>query len=92
MYKDICYEKKVLIKNSFQDEFPVSRSQARKICDSFEELGVIILDFEGVNEIGQAFADEIFRKYKKKTNAVLIVKNANENVNNMIQHVQNTRN
>ncbi len=91
--KDICHEKKIIVKNIFHNEFPVTRSQARKLCSSFEKFEKIILDFEGVNEIGQAFADEIFRKYKiNKPKIVLIVENANENVNNMIKHVQNTKN
>jgi hypothetical protein len=41
----------------------LSRSEARRLLygmDAFEE---IVFDFSGVDEIGQAFADEIFRVY-----------------------------
>jgi len=39
----------------------VSRSQAKRILSRFEQFTEVILDFQGVDEIGQGFADEIFR-------------------------------
>lgn len=42
----------------------VSRSQAKRITMRFEKFKHVILDFEGVSEIGQAFADEIFRVFQ----------------------------
>jgi len=42
----------------------VSRSQARRLTLRFERFKHVILDFEGVNEIGQAFADEVFRVFQ----------------------------
>jgi anti-sigma regulatory factor (Ser/Thr protein kinase) len=41
----------------------VSRSQAKRLVSRFEKFKTVILDFEGVEEIGQAFADEIFRVF-----------------------------
>ncbi|MBI4967769.1 MAG: DUF4325 domain-containing protein [Rhodospirillales bacterium] len=41
----------------------VSRSQAKRILARFDQFSEVILDFEGVPTIGQAFADEIFRVY-----------------------------
>ncbi|WP_169975132.1 STAS-like domain-containing protein [Tautonia rosea] len=41
----------------------VSRSQAKRILARFEQFEEVLLDFKGVEEIGQAFADEIFRVY-----------------------------
>jgi len=41
----------------------VSRSQARPLCARFERFHHVVLDFEGVTEIGQAFADEVFRVF-----------------------------
>lgn len=41
----------------------VSRSQAKRLLARFDKFKEVLLDFEGVNEIGQAFADEIFRVY-----------------------------
>lgn len=42
----------------------VSRSQARAMLVGLDKFRKIILDFSGVEDIGQAFADEIFRVYK----------------------------
>jgi hypothetical protein len=42
----------------------VSRSQAKRITLRFEKFRHVILDFDGVSEIGQAFADEIFRVFQ----------------------------
>jgi anti-sigma regulatory factor (Ser/Thr protein kinase) len=39
----------------------VSRSQAKRILSRFEQFTEVMLDFQGVDEIGQGFADEIFR-------------------------------
>lgn len=46
-------------------EMLVSRSQARRLLNRFDRFKVVVLDFEGVDSIGQAFADEIFRVYVK---------------------------
>ncbi len=42
----------------------VSRSQAKRLTQRFERFKHVILDFEGVNEIGQAFSDEVFRVFQ----------------------------
>lgn len=47
----------------FGDEQLVSRSQAKRLIARFDRFKSVILDFAGVQEIGQAFADEIFRVY-----------------------------
>lgn len=41
----------------------LSRSQAKRLVARFEGFKTVILDFQGVEEIGQAFADEIFRVF-----------------------------
>lgn len=41
----------------------VSRSQAKRLVARFERFETVVLDFKGVEEIGQAFADEIFRVF-----------------------------
>lgn len=43
----------------------VSRSQARRVAFRFERFSKVELDFTGVEEIGQAFADELFRVYAR---------------------------
>ncbi len=45
----------------YGDEQLVSRSQAKRLIARFDRFKVVVLDFEGVAEVGQAFADELFR-------------------------------
>ena len=64
----------------------LSRSQARRILAGLEKFNTILLDFKEINEIGQGFADEIFRVYKKFNPGKSIEYiNANENVEFMIR-------
>lgn len=43
----------------------VSRSQAKRLTMRFERFQTVVLDFADVAEIGQAFADEVFRVFQK---------------------------
>lgn len=43
----------------------VSRSQAKRLTQRFERFQTVVLDFDGVAEIGQAFADELFRVFRQ---------------------------
>lgn len=47
----------------FGEEQLVSRSQAKRLIARFDRFKTVILDFDGLQEIGQAFADELFRVY-----------------------------
>jgi anti-sigma regulatory factor (Ser/Thr protein kinase) len=42
----------------------VSRSQAKRLTMRFEKFKSVILDFDAVEQIGQAFADEVFRVFQ----------------------------
>jgi anti-sigma regulatory factor (Ser/Thr protein kinase) len=56
-----------------------------------DEFKVIILDFENVPTIGQAFADEIFRVFSARHPEIEIrTENMNENVEFMIKRAQST--
>ena len=67
----------------------VSRSQARRILTGLDKFKRIVLDFEKVPNIGQAFADEIFRIFQNKhPNIVIEPVNVNETVNFMVRHVE----
>lgn len=44
----------------------VSRSQAKRLLGRVDRFRTAILDFEDVDSIGQAFADEIFRVFRNK--------------------------
>jgi anti-sigma regulatory factor (Ser/Thr protein kinase) len=70
----------------YGQELLMSRSQARRILARFERFKEVFLDFSGVDAIGQAFADEIFRVYATEHPEMkLTVVNANEDVIRMIR-------
>ena len=71
----------------YGDESLVSRSQAKRLLSRIDRFKTVILDFEGIRSIGQAFADEIFRVFtlsNKEINFLHI--NANKDVEQMIMH------
>lgn len=69
--------------------YPVSRSQARRLCARFDEFEEIVLDFKDVDNIGQAFAHEIFNVFQKNHPELkLIVENAVPYVAGMIERVK----
>ena len=45
------------------DENLISRSQAKRLMQRVERFRTVILDFDAVTSIGQAFADEVFRVF-----------------------------
>ena len=57
----------------YSDENLVSRSQAKRLLARLDRFREVILDFEGVETIGQAFADEIFRVHSRQYPQVHIV-------------------
>ncbi len=64
----------------------ISRSQARRILSGLDKFKTIVLDFREVKTIGQAFADEVFRVWKRNhPNIKIIEQNANENIVFMIK-------
>jgi len=66
----------------------VSRSQAKRLLARLEPFREVFLDFRGVDFIGQAFADEIFRVYKNSHPSTKIVwVRANSDVERMIKRV-----
>lgn len=75
-----------------EGELLLSRSQAKRLILRFDRFTEVILDFEGVTQVGQAFADEVFRVFKNKYPEVhLSVVNTVENVENMIKRVVNSK-
>lgn len=43
----------------------ISRSQARRLLAGLEKFKSVVVDFEGVDTIGQGFADEVFRVFRR---------------------------
>jgi hypothetical protein len=68
----------------------VSRSQAKRLLSRFTKFKEVMLDFAGIAEIGQGFADEVFRVFAQQHPDVKIIPlQANEQVQRMIAHVLN---
>ncbi len=83
----------------YETEQLLSRSQARRVLARFERFKEVMLDFEGVDIIGQAFADEIFRVYQLEhpetkifyvsatSEIVRMIKRAKRNASNSLSHL-----
>lgn len=72
----------------YDNENLVSRSQAKRLLARFDQFKEVLLDFAGVQAIGQAFADEIFRVFRNRhPNIRLVWINANKEVEWMIHRV-----
>lgn len=67
----------------------LSRSAARRVLARFEKFREVMLDFGGVDSIGQAFADEIFRVFKRDHPEIAIYPlNTNPEIERIIQRAQ----
>lgn len=67
----------------------ISRSQARRILSGLEKFKIILLDFEQVPLVGQAFVDEIYRVFHNKHPEIEIQEeNMNEAVKFMINRAK----
>jgi hypothetical protein len=68
----------------------ISRSQAKRLLLRIDRFRTAFLDFQHVNQIGQAFADEIFRVFARSHPGIDVqLINANEEVLKMIRRAQN---
>jgi anti-sigma regulatory factor (Ser/Thr protein kinase) len=74
----------------YGDEMLVSRSQAKRLLVRVDRFKTVLFDFAAVEEIGQAFADEVFRVFAKQHPEITLTPiNANRNVVQMINRAQN---
>jgi anti-sigma regulatory factor (Ser/Thr protein kinase) len=70
----------------------VSRSEARRLGEQLEPFGAITLDFDGVDGIGQGFADELFRVWQNAYPSVSLQPvNMNSAVRLMVERVRGPR-
>ena len=77
---------KALVKLFHQDY--VSRSEAKRLLYGLDKFKEIILDFKGVKSIGQGFADEIFRIFKKAhPDKIIKIENLSPSLKPVIDHV-----
>ena len=84
---DFRFQKtKVLVKLLKKDY--LSRSEAKRLLSNLHKFSEIILDFRGVQSIGQGFADEVFRVFGNRHPGIKIrVENAVPPVDAMLRHV-----
>ena len=75
----------------YGNEQLVSRSQARRVLARFDNFKEIMLDFHGVETMGPAFADEIFRVFTNQNPSInLIAERTTPEIDQMIRRVQST--
>lgn len=73
----------------YEGERLVSRSQGKRILNRVEKFKTVLLDFSGVDSIGQAFADEVFRVFVRQHPEIeLIPVHWNEDIRRMILAAQ----
>jgi anti-sigma regulatory factor (Ser/Thr protein kinase) len=54
----------------------VSRSQAKRLVNGLDRFSEVVLDFGGVELVGQGFADEVFRVWAKQNPEVTLIPTA----------------
>ncbi len=75
----------------YDDDQLISRSAAKRVLARVNDFKEVLLDFQGVLSIGQAFADEIFRVFANEHPEVhLVVINTNATIDSMIRRAKNT--
>ena len=89
--EDFQFSKTMIpVKNIFDND-PVSRSQAKRLCNRLEKFNDVILDFKGVQWIGQGFAHQVFVVFAGEHKDMrIIAENMNSDVEKMYKHVINT--
>lgn len=84
----VFYKTRIPIKNIF-DKAPISRSQAKRICNRLEQFKEVIVDFSETEWMGQGFAHQLFVVYAKSHPQITITPiNMNASVENMYNHVK----
>lgn len=84
---DFRFEKtRVLVKLLGQDY--LSRSEAKRLLHNLDKFSEIELDMRNVSNVGQGFADEIFRVFTAAhPNIIIRAMNASKAVDTMLRHV-----
>ena len=73
----------------YGDDKLVSRSQAKRLLARIDRFKTVIFDFQGVDSIGQAFADEVFRVFAlKHPDIELLTMKTNSAVKRMIHRAR----
>lgn len=78
---------RIPLKNIF-DTAPISRSQAKRVCNRLDSFLEVEIDFDGLDWMGQGFAHQMFVVYRNAHPDIkLIPTNMSENVQKMYNHV-----
>ncbi len=78
---------RIPLKNIF-DTAPISRSQAKRVCNRLDSFLEVEIDFDGLDWMGQGFAHQMFVVYQNAHPDIkLIPTNMSENVQKMYNHV-----
>ncbi len=78
-----------VILGQYEGEKLISRSQAKRLIFRFEKFKTVVLDFDGIEEIGQAFADEVFRVFQiAHKDTKLVPVNMTNAVKNMVSRAK----
>jgi Mn-dependent DtxR family transcriptional regulator len=81
---------RIPVKNMF-DTSPVSRSQAKRVCNRLENFEEVIIDFDGISWMGQGFAHQLFVVFANEHPDIrLLPVNMNEDITKMYNHVVKT--
>lgn len=73
------------------ETYLVSRSQAKRLSERLTEFKEVVIDFEGIELMGQGFAHQLFVVYSKQHPDIKFeVVNMNINVSKMLKHVTAT--
>ena len=84
---DYNFEKTRVLVKLLQSDY-VSRSEAKRLLVNLDRFSEIELDMRNVQQVGQGFADEIFRVFTSKHPEIVIrAINASQAVEAMIRHV-----
>ncbi len=75
----------------YGNENLVSRSQAKRLMARLEKFKTVIIDFNNIDYIGRAFADEIFRVYvKSHPNIRILTTNDNKAIQQIVLEIQSS--
>lgn len=79
---------RIPLKNLCANNYFVSRSQAKRIYFGLNKFETVIFDFDGIEDIYQGFAHELFVVFLNNNPSIKIeIVNANANVQKMLRHV-----
>lgn len=86
---DVVIKTRIPMRFLCDSGYPISRSQAKRLTSGIDKFKEVELDFMDVQNIGQGFADELFRVYSNNNPDIkLIPINTNNAITNMISHVK----